>query len=336
MTHTQTRPLTHPRLSIVVPALNEARNLEVVLPQLPPVHEVIVVDGASTDGTIETALRVLPGVKIVRQTRRGKGNALVCGLAAATGDVVVMFDADGSADPDEIPRFVQALREGADFAKGSRVLDAGGSEDLTKVRSWGNLAMTRLTNLLFGTRYTDLCYGYNAFWRDVVSALHLPSPAIETPEWGDGFEIETVLNCRVAAARLVVREVASVERSRIHGVSNLHAVRDGLRVLRTILTERWVCSPLGHRFALATAELVAETTVASDEMSVRTVFAGRRAGAVDGFFWKVPQRFMNGRAGVGERVAARVPFPRAPVNSPVSPLSGRTGPCDTGMIERPA
>jgi glycosyltransferase involved in cell wall biosynthesis len=325
MTRTQNRPVAHPRLSIVVPALNEARNLELVLPQLPPVHEVIVVDGASTDGTIETALRVLPGVKIVRQTRRGKGNALVCGLAAATGDVVVMFDADGSADPDEIPRFVQVLREGADFAKGSRVLDAGGSEDLTRVRSLGNLVMTRLTNMLFGTRYTDLCYGYNAFWRDVVSTLHLPSPAIETPEWGDGFEIETVLNCRVAAARLVVREVASVERSRIHGASNLHAVRDGLRVLRTILTERWVCSSVGRRFSSASAELDDETTMAAEEMPGRTIFAGRRAGVGD-TFKKVPQRILNGRAVAGEQMARRVPFPRAAVDSPVSPLRGERGP----------
>ncbi len=232
------RPVRDPRISVVVPALNEARNLEIVLPELPPVHEVILVDGASTDGTVEAALRVLPTVKVVRQTRRGKGNALVCGFAAATGDVVVMFDADGSADPAEIPRFVRALLDGADFAKGSRVLDAGGSEDITVMRNAGNRGLTMLTNVLFGTRYTDLCYGYNAFWRDVVDHLDLPSPASVVPAWGDGFEIETVLNCRVAVAQLTVREVASVERSRIHGESNLNTIRDGWRVLKTILTER--------------------------------------------------------------------------------------------------
>ncbi len=238
MTKTPRRSVDDPRISIVIPALNEARNLEVVLPELPQVHEVILVDGASTDGTVETALRVLPTIKVVRQTRRGKGNALVCGFAAATGDVVVMFDADGSADPAEIPRFVQALLGGADFAKGSRVLDAGGSEDITVMRDAGNRGLTMLTNVLFGTRYTDLCYGYNAFWRDVVDHLDLPSPGSVVPAWGDGFEIETVLNCRVAVAQLTVREVASVERSRIHGESNLNTIRDGWRVLKTILTER--------------------------------------------------------------------------------------------------
>jgi hypothetical protein len=184
MSHIPERSVARPRISIVVPALNEARNLEVVLPELPPVYEVILVDGTSTDGTVETALRVLPTVKIVKQTRRGKGNALVCGFEAASGDVVVMFDADGSADPAEIHRFVEALRDGADFAKGSRALEAGGSQDITVLRSWGNRVMTSITNLLFRTGYTDLCYGYNTFWRDVLGLLDLPSPTAGTRVWG--------------------------------------------------------------------------------------------------------------------------------------------------------
>jgi hypothetical protein len=325
--HTQERPIAPPRISIVVPALNEARNLEIVLPQLPPVHEVIVVDGASTDGTVETALRVLPGVKIVRQTRRGKGNALVCGLAAATGDVVVMFDADGSADPAEIPRFVQVLCEGADFAKGSRVLAAGGSEDLTRVRDYGNRAMTALTNLLFGTRYTDLCYGYNAFWRDVVSAFHLPSPRLNAPMWGDGFEIETVLNCRVASARLDVREVASVERSRIHGVSNLHAVRDGLRVLRTIVTERWVCRSLRRLQTVASAAEVTEPAMAW-EMTGGSSSPARSASSGDVRTRKVQRRLLDGWAGLGESVSGAVPAlaPRVGGDYAEVPLTAEPGP----------
>ena len=234
------RPHTRPTVTVVIPARNEARNLEEVLPRLPEVHEVVVVDGDSVDGTIDTVRRVMPSARVVGQTRRGKGNALACGFAEATGDIVVMFDADGSADPDEIARFVAALTEGADFAKGSRVMPGGGSEDITVLRGLGNRGLTWFTNRLFRTRYTDLCYGYNAFWRDVLPSLALPDPrpAGATMRWGDGFEIETVLNCRVAAAGLKVREVPSVELSRIHGVSNLSAVRDGLRVLKTILTER--------------------------------------------------------------------------------------------------
>jgi len=232
-----------PRISIVIPARNEARNLEVVLPTLPAVHQVILVDGHSVDGTVETALRVLPGIEVIQQTRRGKGNALACGFAAVTGDIVVMFDADGSADSGEIPAFVEALLGGAHLAKGSRFLPGGGSADLTVIRRIGNLGLNLVTNVLLGTRYTDLCYGYNAFWTEALPHLDLPDPGLPEREdgrmhWGDGFEIETILNCRIAVAGLVIAEVPSVEKLRIHGVSNLSAVRDGFRVLKTILDER--------------------------------------------------------------------------------------------------
>jgi glycosyltransferase involved in cell wall biosynthesis len=231
-----------PRISIVVPALNEARNLAAVLPTLPLVHEVILVDGGSVDGTVETAQATLPGIRVVRQLRRGKGNALAAGFAQVTGDVVVMFDADGSADPAEIPVFVQALLAGADFAKGSRFRPGGGSSDITPVRHLGNKFLNAVMNVSFRTRFTDLCYGYNAFWADLIPVLGLPDHELVVPRevgmlWGDGFEIETVINCRFAAAGVAITEVPSVERDRIHGRSNLHAVSDGLRVLRTLRTE---------------------------------------------------------------------------------------------------
>jgi glycosyltransferase involved in cell wall biosynthesis len=236
------RPVLDPKISIVVPARNEARNLELILPRLPEVHEVILVDGHSVDGTIETALRVMPSIKVVQQSRIGKGNALACGFASVTGDIVVMFDADGSADPAEIPAFVAALVAGADVAKGTRFSAGGDSEDITGFRAVGNFCLNLITNLILGTQYTDLCYGYNAFWADIIPALQLPD--VDRPprfdgqmEWGDGFEIETVLNCRIAAAGMRVIEVGSVEKLRIYGTSNLHAVSDGFRVLRTIWTE---------------------------------------------------------------------------------------------------
>jgi glycosyltransferase involved in cell wall biosynthesis len=231
-----------PRISIVVPALNEALNLATVLPQLPKVHEVILVDGGSVDGTVQAARRARPDIITVLQARKGKGNALAAGFARATGDIVVMFDADGSADPGEIVRFVEALKAGADFAKGSRYTEGGGSADITRIRSYGNRFLNAVFNVGFRTRYSDLCYGYNAFWADLLPLLDLPDHAAPAPAsgkmlWGDGFEIETVINCRFAAAGVAITEVPSVEKLRIFGESNLHAVSDGLRVLKTLLTE---------------------------------------------------------------------------------------------------
>ncbi|HET9691915.1 MAG TPA: glycosyltransferase family 2 protein [Acidimicrobiales bacterium] len=219
-----------PTVSVVIPTLNEAGNIGYVLDRIPGwIEEVIVVDGRSTDGTPEVARRHRPDVRIVHQDGRGKGNALNCGFAAATGDIIVMLDADGSTDPAEIPRFIAALRTGADFAKGTRFVTGGGSTDISKTRMFGNRALNALVNTLWGSRYTDLCYGYNAFWR-----RHLHRLAVDAP----GFEVETLLNIKAIKANLRVVEVPSFESDRITGASNLHAARDGLRVLRTIVAEK--------------------------------------------------------------------------------------------------
>jgi glycosyltransferase involved in cell wall biosynthesis len=232
--------LTGPeKVSVVIPTLNEARNLEHVFAALPVgLHEVILVDGHSVDGTPEVARRLRPDVRIVNQTRTGKGNALACGFAAATGDIIVMIDADGSTDPAEIPRFVAALTSGADFAKGSRFAPGAGSTDITPLRKLGNRLLGTAVNLLYGTRFSDLCYGYNAFWAKHAPAfgLQAESPG-QRRVWGDGFEVETVINLRASAAGLAISEVPSFEYARIHGTSNLRTIRDGQRVLRTILTE---------------------------------------------------------------------------------------------------
>ncbi len=230
-----------PRITVVIPAKNEARNLEVVLPELPDVYEVILVDGRSDDDTVAVARKLMPHIRVLTQTRRGKGNALACGFAAATGDVIVMFDADGSADAGEISAFVAALTAGADFAKGSRFVRGGGSHDITRFRALGNRMLNVIANVMMRTSYTDLCYGYNAFWRTLLPVLDLPAVTAPAPAggmfWGDGFEIETVINCRFAAAGVTIAEVPSVEKERVFGESNLRTFRDGSRVLRTIVAE---------------------------------------------------------------------------------------------------
>jgi glycosyltransferase involved in cell wall biosynthesis len=222
-------------ISVVIPTLNEAANLPHVFARMPDgVDEIVIVDGHSTDDTVEVARALRPDVRIVLQRGKGKGNALACGFAAARGDIIVMIDADGSTDPAEIPRFVAPLLEGADFAKGSRFMEGAGSVDITPLRDFGNKALNGTVNLLFGTEYTDLCYGYNAFWRHCLEHMQVTC---------DGFEVETLINVRIARAGLKVAEVPSMELERIHGESKLSPWRDGRRVLTTILKERFRATP---------------------------------------------------------------------------------------------
>jgi glycosyltransferase involved in cell wall biosynthesis len=231
-----------PTVSVVIPALNEERNIPYVFARIPEdAHQVILVDGESADKTVEAACNARPDVCVINQTRRGKGNALACGFAAATGEIIAMIDADGSADPGEIPRFVDALIAGADFAKGTRFALGGGSNDITGLRRLGNRILTGFFNIAYRRHYSDLCYGYNVFWRDCLPVLGLdsttPPPPDGTKFWGDGFEVETLIHVRVAQAGLRVAEVPSHEYPRIHGMSKLSATRDGLRIARTLLAE---------------------------------------------------------------------------------------------------
>lgn len=228
----QTEWPTQATVSVVIPALNEAENLPYVLPLIPHwVDEVLLVDGHSTDDTVKVARQLRPDVRIVYQEGRGKGAALRSGFAAATGDIIVMLDADGSTDPAEIPLFCAALLNGADFVKGSRFLQGAGTADMEMHRMLGNLALLLSVRLLFGGNFSDLCYGYNAFWRRVLTQLDLD---------GDGFEIETMMNVRALRVGLKVAEVPSFEARRRHGFSRLRAIPDGWRVLKTIFKERFV------------------------------------------------------------------------------------------------
>jgi glycosyltransferase involved in cell wall biosynthesis len=228
-------------ISVVIPTLNEAQNIPWVLRRMPLyVDEVVIVDGRSTDNTVGVAQALRKDIVVVNELRKGKGVALRSGFAAATGDIIVMLDADGSMDPREIGWFLSPLQHDYDFVKGSRHVTGGGSEDLTWLRRTGNRALTGLANAVLHSNYSDLCYGYIAFRRECLEVLQLES---------DGFEIETELIVRAAKAGLRIAEVPSLELGRISGVSNLQTFRDGWRVLGTMAHEciLWEAPTAGAR-----------------------------------------------------------------------------------------
>lgn len=224
-----TRGLAAKRVSLVIPTKNEAANIAFVLEQVPAcVDEIVLVDGHSTDATIVTARSARPDIQVVHQEGTGKGDALRAGFLAASGDIVVMIDADGSMAPQEIPHYLYFLGNGYDFVKGSRFMGGGGSRDITWLRRTGNRALLGMVNHLHNVLLTDLCYGYVAFHRRYLDYLDLSRP---------GFEVETQLTLSALRAGLRIAEVPSWEMPRRHGVSNLKTFRDGSRVLRTVLRD---------------------------------------------------------------------------------------------------
>ena len=246
-------------MSVVIPAMNEERNIGWVLERMPEtVDEVILVDGNSEDETVAVSREVRPDIRVVGQERPGKGAALRAGFAAARGDYIVMIDADRSMDPAEIHRYLDLLDEGHDLVKGSRFMDGGGTTDMELIRKLGNGVLRGLVNGLFRTDFTDLCYGFFAFRRNRLEDLALRS---------DGFEIETELVVRAIKADLRIGEVPSFESPRAYGESNLNTWRDGTRVLRTLLQHRVMRRDPMPAFVAAPEPVVMVTPEAAIEMT---------------------------------------------------------------------
>jgi Glycosyl transferase family 2 len=231
--------------SVVIPTLNEAGNIVTVLRQLDEFDDIVLVDGMSDDGTVALARATRPDITVLERKPRGKGDALRAGFEAATGDVIVIMDADGSMDPEEVNVYMSMIALGFDLVKGSRLACGGGSHDLTLVRHWGNAALCMLANTLFHTQWTDLCYGYLAFRRSCLPQLALSA---------NGFEIESQILGHAALAGLRIAEIPSIEMPRLTGDSHLNARRDGTRILRAMLAARF--APRARRSAVALRPLL--------------------------------------------------------------------------------
>ncbi len=219
-----------PRVTVLICALNEAAAISYVLAKVPPwVHEVLLVDGHSTDDTVDIARQLRPDIHIVYQPSKGKGDALKYGVQKASGDIIVTLDADGQTDPEEMPKFIEPLLNGYDWAKGSRFAH-GRPPNMPWHRWLGNKVLAITSNILHGTRYTDICSGYNAFWKRAFQPLNLSY---------DGFEMEQQMLVKIRKVGLKVAEVACHDSGRIGGVTKINDIKQGFIDWFTIIKERF-------------------------------------------------------------------------------------------------
>jgi len=217
-----------PRVTVLICALNEAATISFVLAKVPPwVHEVLLVDGHSTDNTVDIARQVRPDIHVAYQSGRGKGEALRCGVQKASGDIIVTLDADGQTDPEEMPNFIEPLLTGYDWVKGSR-LTRGRPAGMPWHRWFGNKVLAITSNILHGTKYTDICSGYNAFWKRAFQRLGLSY---------DSFQMEQQMLVKIKKMGLKVAEVACYDTGRIDGVSKISPIRQGFIDWFTIIKE---------------------------------------------------------------------------------------------------
>jgi glycosyltransferase involved in cell wall biosynthesis len=226
------RPENCPSVTVLICTLNEEKNLPHVLPKIPRwVEEILLVDGHSTDRTVEVAKEMRPEIKVLYQPGKGKGDAMKYGIQQATGDVIVTLDADGQTSPEDIPRFVEPLLNRYDFAKGSR-LAHGRPRNMPWHRWFGNSLIVKTCNFLYRTRFTDLCSGYNAFWRaKFLQANNIP----EKDSWG----YEPAIIARVLKNRMKIAEVTYCYEPRMEGSSRLPDWKQGLTAIKVLVRERF-------------------------------------------------------------------------------------------------
>jgi len=214
------------KISVVIPTLNESKNLPSLLKTIPNyIDEIIIVDGHSKDNTVEIAKSF--GCKVYYDNF-GKGSALIKGFSKSNGDYIIMMDADLSHGVKEFGLLIAGLEAGYDICMGSRFIQGGGSKDITFLRLLGNKFFIFIVTTIFGMNYSDLCYGYRSFRKEVFKKLNLKSK---------GFAIETEVSIKAAKKKLRVLEIPSFEKKRKKGLSNLKTFSDGWKILKIILRE---------------------------------------------------------------------------------------------------
>jgi len=222
------------KLSVVIPCYNEAATIDRIIAAVRasphPDKEIIVVDDGSSDGTRERLagdLRTLIHQVILHEHNQGKGAALRTGIRAATGDVVIIQDADLEYDPNEYPRLLAPIAEGrADVVFGSRFMGAAPHRVLYFWHRLGNGFLTLLSNMFTNLNLTDMETCYKAFRRSVIQSIEIEE---------DRFGFEPEITAKVAKLGVRIYEVGISYYGRTYAEGKKIGYRDGFRAIYCIV-----------------------------------------------------------------------------------------------------
>jgi len=219
-------------VSVVIPAYNEEKNIEEILSRTNKTmetmgvsYEIIVVDDGSTDKTRLLAERH-KATTLTNGTNRGKGQALKRGLQNAIGNIIITMDADGSHQPEEIPKLLKPLVNGADIVAGSRFLGRRERGSVKRLHILGNHLFNLLILLLTKKRITDSQTGFRAYKKRIIQEIEIIS---------NGYEVETELTIKTLKNGYLIQEEPITCEKRKSGLSGLKTLSDGSKILKTIL-----------------------------------------------------------------------------------------------------
>ncbi len=218
------------KITLLIPIFNEIEGMKTIMPRIRKewVHEILIIDGGSTDGSFEYAQSL--GLNPIKQKSHEKGmiSAYFEALEVAQGDVILPFSPDGNSIPERIPELVDKMREGYDMVIVSRYLNHAKSEDDDLVSGFGNWMFTQLINIIFGGSYTDSLVMFRAWKKEIAEAFTL-NPTI------GGFEPQLSIEC--AKKKLKVAEIPGDEPKRIGGVTKKRTLTSGWAILVLIWKE---------------------------------------------------------------------------------------------------